>query len=161
MKTKLALLLASCCAAAWAQSSNLYVFAAPGGATEGGYTDKTLHLGFGADGILWKGIGVNVEAGALAPPQYFGSEAVGTVSLNASFHLLRGPKHKFDPFLTTGYTLMFRNGTANLANFGGGTNYWFSRHVGARVEFRDHVYPSSPPVHFWGFRFGVAFRFAG
>jgi hypothetical protein len=152
------LLAAAFCAAALAQSSNGYVFFAPGGVTSGGATEMTLHLGAGGEGILGKGVGVGAEIGALGPRQEF-SAAVGIFSPNGYYHLLRRSGRKLDPFVTGGYTLLFRSGSANLFNFGGGVNYWFHNHLGIRVEFRDHVWTSSGYTdHYWGVRTALAFR---
>lgn len=154
MKTRLFVMILGLAAAAAAQSSNGYVFVAPGGVTCCGNTTTTLHLGGGGEGIIGKGFGAGVEIGALAPTRDY-SSAIGAFSANGYYHFIHAKDSKVDPFVTGGYTLFFRSGTANLGNFGGGLNYWFSRHAGARVEFRDHVYTSD---HYWGFRFGVAFR---
>jgi hypothetical protein len=64
---------------------------------------------------------------------------------------------KLDPFVNAGYTRLQRGGGANGVNFGGGVNYWFKRHLGVRIEIRDHVMTDIGSVHFWGVRFGVAF----
>ena len=57
-----------------------------------------------------------------------------------------------------GYSLIFRSGHENLANFGGGFNYWFHSRLGARFEFRDQMNTTGTIGHFWGVRFGLAFR---
>src|SRR5689334_21428333 len=48
-----------------AQTSNGYVFVAPGGVTCCGYTSMTLQFGVGGEVVLGKGIGVGAELGAL------------------------------------------------------------------------------------------------
>ena len=154
MKTKLLMMIFALAAVAVAQSSNGYVFVAPGGVSCCGHTQSTLHVGGGGEAILWKGLGVGAEVGAVGPTQYL-SEGFGVFSANGYYHLLRGKDRKLDPFVTGGYTLFFRSGVANLGNFGAGANYWFSKHVGLRAEFRDHIYTTD---NYWGFRFGVAFR---
>jgi hypothetical protein len=155
---KAAILLLSVAAAAEAQDSSLYGFVAPGGVSSGGYNRTTLHTGVGGDVALVKGLGLNLEIGALGPTQDF-SAAVGLFSAGATYHFRRGWERKLDPFVTSGYSLMFREGHANLWNLGGGTNYWFAKRIGARIEFRDHIGSACcEATHFWGFRFGVAFR---
>jgi len=154
MKSRLILLAFACVAVSAAQSSNGYVFVAPGGVTCCGSTTTTLHIGGGGEGIIGKGFGVGAEIGALGPTQYL-AESIGAFSANGYYHFIHAKDRKLDPFVTGGYTLLFRGGTANAGNFGGGVNYWFSRHFGIRAEFRDHVYSSD---HYWGFRFGVTFR---
>lgn len=153
MKTRLFVMMFGLAALAAAQNSNGYVYVSPGGVSCCGHTTTTLHLG-GGEGIIGKGFGVGAEIGALAPTEGL-SSAIGTFSANGYYHFIHAKDSKLDPFVTGGYTLLSRDGTANLGNFGGGVNYWFSRHVGARVEFRDHIYTTD---HYWGFRFGVAFR---
>jgi hypothetical protein len=151
-------LLAAFPVAAQAQPSNGYVFFAPGGITCCGRTEMTLHFGFGGEAVLGRGIGLGLEIGALGPRQNFGDGVVGLVSPNGYYHFVHRKRLKADPFVTGGYSLMFRSGRINLYNFGGGFNYWFRRGLGARFEFRDHVYTSGRAVHYWGIRFGLAFR---
>ena len=58
-------------------------------------------------------------------------------------------------------TLLFREGHANLFNFGAGVNYWLSARWGLKFEFRDHVMRedwSRTTIHYWGVRIGVAIR---
>ena len=155
MKTKLLLISLGFAAMAAAQTSHGYVYVAPGALTSGGYNQATLHAGGGGEAIIAKGIGVGAEVGYLGPTAYMG-EGFGVFSANGYYHFIHRKDSKLDPFVTGGYTLFFRSGTANLANFGGGVNYWFSRHVGLRAEFRDHLYTGSE--HYWGFRFGATFR---
>jgi hypothetical protein len=138
-----------------AQPSNVYVFFAPGGLTGYGRTDMTLHAGLGGEAIVGKGVGVGAELGAVGPRQYL-ADAVGLFSPNGYYHFVHGKNVKVDPFVTGGYTLLFRAGHVNLFNFGAGVNYWFHRRIGTRFEFRDHVYHNYATLHYWGFRFGLA-----
>jgi hypothetical protein len=65
----------------------------------------------------------------------------------------------FDPFLTAGYSLIFRDFTANAANFGGGANYWFAGDIGLLIEGRDHYAKLQGAfTHLWEFRVGLTFR---
>ena len=100
-----------------------------------------------------------MEIGYLAPARSI-SEGVGILSANGSYHFLNGePSQKLVPFVTGGYSLAFREGSANLFNFGGGVNYWFRERMGLRLEFRDHVIPDgNHSDHFLGFRIGLTFR---
>lgn len=142
-----------------AQFSNGYVFFAPGGLTCCGHTAMTLQFGVGGEGILAKGIGVGAEVGAVGARQDFGDSVVGVFSPNGYYHFVHGKDIKFDPFVTGGYTLIFRSGHANLFNFGGGLNYWFGSKLGLRFEVRDQVHTGDgASVHYWGARFGLAFR---
>ena len=151
-------LLMALCAAASAQNSNGYVFFAPGGVTSEGHTSMTLHMGAGGEGIIGKGIGVGAEIGALGPREQF-SSAIGVFSPNGYYHFRRQPGQKLDPFVTGGYTLLFRGGHANLFNVGGGVNYWFHERIGLRLELRDHVWrDSSGTAQYWGVRLGLTFK---
>lgn len=152
---KAILLLFGLAAAAAAQSTSGYVFFGPGGVTTHGYTSGTLHMGAGGDINIYKGVGANLELGALGPWSDFGN-AVGLFSAGGVFQVPRPKEAKVQPFVAGGYSLMFRSGHANLGYFGGGMNYWFAKRIGLRADFRDHM--TGQPVHFWGFRFGIAFR---
>jgi hypothetical protein len=151
-----------------AQHSNGYVFFAPGGITCCGHTAMTLQFGAGGEAVLGKGIGLGAEVGAVGTRRYFADSVVGVFSPNGYYHFVHGKHITIDPFVTGGYTLIFRSGHANLFNVGGGMNYWFRSRLGGRLEFRDQVHTEcvelscSPrdgaSVHYWGVRFGLAFR---
>lgn len=140
-----------------AQPSNGYIFFAPGGVSCCGHTAMTLQAGVGGEAVLWKGIGAGAEIGAVGTRQYFTDSVVGVFSPNGYYHFVHRKEATWDPFVTAGYTLIFRGGSANLFNFGGGVNYWFKPHLGARMEFRDQVYREYAALHYWGFRFGLVF----
>ena len=140
-----------------AQPSNGYVFFAPGGVTCCSQTAMTLQFGLGGEAVIGKGIGAGAEISALGTRQYFSDSVVGVFSPNGYYHFVHGKDVKVDPFVTGGYTLLFRSGHANLFNFGGGMNYWFKRHLGLRIEFRDQVHTDGSAVHYWGIRAGLAF----
>jgi hypothetical protein len=145
-------------AAALGQSTSGYVFVAPGGVTGSAKTEGTLQVGAGGEVALPKGFGAGAEAGAISPFRSWGESTLGTFSANGYYHLIRNRDSRFDPFVTAGYTVFFRDGHINLFNFGGGTNVWLARHFGARFELRDHVADIDGRLHYWGFRFGLAFR---
>ncbi len=152
----LAGLLVVSCSIASAQRSHGYLFIAPGGASGGGATVMTLHLGAGGDFILGKGIGIGGEIGALGPRHDYADSLFGLASVNGSYHF--PASDKIDPFVTAGYSLGFRSGTENFFNFGGGLNFWFIPRLGLRLEIRDHVAREfGQSLHFWGVRFGLAF----
>lgn len=157
MRPGIALCFITFCAAAAAQTSSGYVYFAPGGSTTSGHTLMTIQVGVGGDLVLGKGIGVGAEIGAMAPREHF-SSALGVLSPNLSYHFVHQEGRKLDPYITGGYTLLFREGHENLFNYGVGTNYWFARRVGLKMEFRDQVATVGTTVHFWGIHLGVAFR---
>jgi hypothetical protein len=142
-----------------AQPSNGYVFFAPGGVTCCSQTAMTLQFGAGGEYVVGKGVGVGAEIGAVGARQYFGDTLLGVFSPNGYYHFVHDKEVKTDPFVTAGYTLMFRNGHANLFNFGAGLNYWFHTRLGARMEFRDQLHTANgSSLHYWGGRFGFTFR---
>lgn len=148
--------------AARAQSSNGYVFFGPGAMTYTGFSHsaRAFYYGGGGEGILGKIVGLGAELGAVSNMQFRGILGLADVNGYAHFYPRRRPR--FDPFFTGGYTLLFREGHANLFNLGGGANYWFSRRLGLRLEFRDHVWrQSGTTAHLWGFRGGLSFRGGG
>ncbi len=140
---------------AWGQRANGYVFIAPGGLSCcNGHTDMTLHAGVGGEVNLWKGLGAGAEFGGLGPRDNL-SDGLVVGSVNGYYHLPLGAGHKFDPFVTGGYTVLGKLGHANLGNVGVGVNYWFTRHFGLRLEARDHI-RTGPSVQYWGVRIGLA-----
>ena len=141
-----------------AQPSHGYVFFAPGGVTCCHNSSMTLQFGAGGEAVLGKGLGVGAELGVLGTRQYFGDSAMGVFSPNGYYHFKHAKETKADPFVTGGYTLLFRSGHANLANFGGGINYWLHNRLGARLEVRDQLNTTGTIGHFWGVRFGLTFR---
>ena len=156
----LLLLLVLCAGTLQAQRSNGYIFFAPGGVSCCSEpVAMTLQGGFGGEGILGKGIGIGGELSALGTRQYFLDSVVGVLSVNGYYHFIHGKDSKLDPFVTGGYTMMFRGSHINEFNFGGGANWWFARHLGLKLELRDQVYRvyGNPTLHYWGVRFGLMF----
>jgi hypothetical protein len=136
-----------------------YGFIGFGAATGGGESSATYHLGGGGEAVFRDAFGVGAEIGYLNSFEE-GSEGIGVLSINGTYHFGGGPTAaKARPFVTGGYTLGFRDGSESLFNLGGGVDYWFKPKVGLRVEFRDHIWASGgETVQFWGVRFGVTFR---
>ncbi|MCC6343070.1 MAG: hypothetical protein IT166_12780 [Bryobacterales bacterium] len=114
------------------------------------------HTGGGAEAAVWKGITAGAEVGAIYPFRAM-SEVFGVLNVNGSYHFLAGRKGKWDPFVTGGYSLFFRQGVANGANYGGGVVYWVKPRMGIRAEFRNQQY-SVNERGFPEFRIGVAFH---
>jgi hypothetical protein len=153
----LLLLLFTFSGIAAAQRSMGYWYAAPGAVRAGGHDALTVHLGGGGEFAIWKGISAGIEAGAVGATRNYTESLQGTASANGYYHFFRSKTARYDPFVTGGYSLFFRRGTANLGNYGAGLNYWFLQHLGARVEVRDHVLPGNGGTHFWGIRMGFSF----
>jgi hypothetical protein len=157
-------------ASGWAQYSNAYLVAAPGGISVGGSTAKALYGSLGAEGIVGSGVGLGAEAGVIrqVSARYHG--VLTLISTNIYYHLIRSGD-RTDPFVTVGYTSLFRGahreggqdpGQANLINFGGGVNYWFRPNLGTKIEFRDDLRPKrGVNPNYWSFRFGIVVRLGG
>ena len=152
----LAFILLSLASIATAQSHG-YAFFAPGGASSSSHTEAIYHFGVGGDWVFWKGLGFSPELGYVNANQARFDSGFGVGSLNATYHF--GRRAKLDPFVTAGYSAAFRTGYLNMANFGGGVNWWWRERMGLKVEFRDHVETEGGgSYHLWGVRFGLTFR---
>lgn len=114
-----------------------------------------FQFGAGGEGMLLPTLGIGGEISYLGPVTVL-RQGIGVMSLNGSYHFT--PKEKIDPFVTTGYSLFFRSGTANGFNIGGGFNYWLRDNLGLRVEFRDQVMIARDTYHTLGMRLGLVFH---
>lgn len=143
---------------ALAQRGNAYVFFAPGAVTCCGGSEMTIQAGGGGEVQFLKRLGAGLEVSGLGladSPQ----NGAGFVSLNGYYHFRPEREKRLDPFVTGGYTALVKMGHVNMGNYGGGLHYWFARHFGLRVEFRDQIRNyRTETLHYWGVRFGVAFR---
>lgn len=139
------------CAGALAQETAGYVFAAPGSTSSPG--TATIQGGAGGE-LVWKYLGFGGELSYLAPQRSF-SDGFGVFSLDPAIHV-PVPRHTtIDPYFLGGWTLFFRNHTANGANYGGGVNWWFNNNFGLKLELRSHAVQGT---QYWGFRFGLNFH---
>jgi hypothetical protein len=134
-----------------------YLFAAPGGILSNGGITGTLHFGGGGEFNIYKGLGIGAEIGYLSPTRAMGC-GIGVLSLNGLYSFRTDRRSKVVPFVTGGYSLLFRSGYANAFNVGGGLNYWFSDKAGLRFEFRDHISPNYWDAHAVQARIGITFR---
>jgi len=134
-----------------------YLFAAPGLATPG--SSATLGLGGGIEAPSTPAfLGYSMEVSYLAPVHQFG-DGRGLLCFDASHFVRLSKKHfRIEPFIEAGYTRAFGPGSANLANFGGGFNYWIHPDSGIRIEFRDHIQPGTLVRHFPQFRVAYVFE---
>lgn len=135
-----------------------YAFAAPGAIAGHGGGTAAMHYGGGGEGFITKGFGLGGEVGYFTPARAH-SQGFGIASANGVYRFKgAGKDGRVVPFVTGGYSLFFRGGPDNAANFGGGVNYWFKEKLGLRVEFRDHFFVVDPGTHFLGVRIGITFR---
>jgi hypothetical protein len=158
LKGSFLVLLLAFCGAAHAQLTRGYAYVAPGGITQAGYTARSYAVGGGAERLLDRGVGVGAELEGVVPGVGRSRDAVGIFSINPYYHFLR--ERKLDPYATAGYSLVFRDFTANAFNYGAGLNYWFQENLGVMAEIRDRRVGQSgaPAVHYWGVRIGLTFR---
>ncbi len=133
-----------------------YIFAGPGAAVYGGDSGSIYHFGAGADWFIRKGFSAGGELGYLAPESRF-ADGFGVLSVNPAYHFVPKRTPKVVPFVTGGYSLGFRSGHINMANFGGGVSWWIGQRHGIRFEFRDHYSPAAD-THFPTFRVAWTFR---
>ncbi len=117
---------------------------------------RLLTVGGGGDAYVYRGLAVGADIGYLFPSDS-GRDGVGILSVNPSYHFTsRSRDQKVVPFVTAGYTLGFRSGTANFFNWGGGATFWFHRSMGVRAEIRD--IRNSQESFNTSFRIAFAFR---
>lgn len=159
------ILLCLSAAAAYAQSTHGYVFAAAGAVTASNQSVGILHGAAGVEVRLPVGLAVGGELGAITNLDRRGVVVLG--SLNGSYHFDHHRHNKVDPFVTAGYTGLISDGSLSAFNFGGGVNWWFLRHTGLKLEFRDHITQTgfsflstggSTTIQMPEFRVGIAFR---
>jgi hypothetical protein len=66
--------------------------------------------------------------------------ARGWGSFNLSYHFKGvSPRGKVVPFVTAGAGIFVRSEPTETVNYGGGLQFWQSRHVGWRVEYRKFL----------------------
>ena len=144
-------------AAALAQRSLGYWYVAPGGLTSSGVTAFTMQIGGGGEIALRKGVALGIEGGVVGVKREFFHSLQGEGAVNGYYHFNHSREARWDPFVTGGYSMLFRKGVSNLGNFGGGFNYWFAENVAFRFEFRDQVLGGPATTHYWGGRVGLSF----
>ena len=116
-----------------------------------------FNAGFGGEGLIYKGLAVGADVGYLGPLEFAG-EGFGNLNINGSYHFFNGQStQKWTPFVTGGYTLFFREGTANLFNIGGGVTYWINPSKGVRFEVRDQIWNDYGTYHYVSFNVGFVF----
>ena len=150
-----ALTLLLALAAAAAAQSHGHVFLGAGGASSSGFTQSLMAVGGGGEFVSRSGLGAGGEVGYWAPWRRFDG-GIGIANANGFYHFR--PRGRVVPFVTGGYSLFFRSGTANGFNIGGGVNWWFSDGLGLKAEFRDNVGNGNFDVQYWAFRVGLNFR---
>lgn len=152
---RLVVILAFCCFGAFAQRSHFHWLVDAGGATSGGNTRFVAGLTGGGEIAIGRGFSAGPEMGFIAPSKgRFWDTVQGLAALNGYYHFRQDERVRFDPYVSSGYSVVFRDGHLNMFNYGGGLNYWVIPNVGFRGEFRDRT---GNGMHLWSFRFGVSF----
>lgn len=154
--TRLACVLACCATAALAQRSFFYWVGEAGAATAAGESSFRAGLTGGGEIAIAKGFSAGPEMGFLTPRHHFNNNVAGLAAANGFYHFQHG-KRALDPYVSAGYSALFRDGHINFFNYGGGLNYWVNPTLAVRAEFRDRVNNSGPTLHLWTFRLGVSF----
>lgn len=119
---------------------------------------------FGQNGGPAQHIGAGLDLAAIIPGKgKIGREVVGSLSLNGYYHFLSSAtsNSKLDPFITGGYSLLYRDFAANGFNAGGGVNFWAWENSGLMFEVREMNFSNSsalPANHYMEFRVGFAHR---
>jgi hypothetical protein len=115
-----------------------------------------LSVGLGADRFIYRGLAAGADVGYMFP-RASAQSGIGLLSVNPSYHFVNKDRtNRIVPFVTGGYGLAFRGGSANLANFGGGATVWFVERIGFRFEVRN--YRNTSANFTTQFRFALAFR---
>ena len=118
---------------------------------------SVLHVGVGGEANIYKGLGFGAEIGGATALRSFGG-GLALLSVNGQYTFLRRTPGRVRPFVTGGYTMGIDEGATNAFNIGGGMHYWFAKHFGLRLEFRDHIFPGWSRSHLWQGRAGLDFR---
>ena len=121
--------------------------------------ETILHLGGGGDLLITDRVAIGGDIGFIGPIDY-PEGGLGLAAINASYRFGQ-PTSRTRPFLTGGYSVLFREGRLSGLNFGAGLDRWLSGRLGVRVEFRDHIPLFSEggfDAHLVDVRVGLIFR---
>jgi Outer membrane protein beta-barrel domain len=166
--TVLAFLCASIAASGQQSGSYAYVFGGPVIVPKSAFTrwnGDFIHAGAGGEARFTDSFGLGAEAGVLTPVTNQYALTTGLVSVTPAYHFVpRKSNRKTDPFVDGGFSLVLGigagGGGAAAFHYGGGVNYWFSRRMGLRLEFRHHIWTpeAGEAINLVGFRVGLTFR---
>src|SRR5262245_49791523 len=135
-----------------------YGFVSPAFATYEGDSLAIFQAGGGGEARAGR-FGLGADIGFAAPWEEL-SDSVGTLSLNGTYYV-KGTNRglRTQPFVTGGYTMLFRDGNINGLNVGAGVDRWMTDRVGLRFEFRDHIMiQEGESFHLWGPRVSIVWR---
>jgi hypothetical protein len=179
MKVFVLMLGLLCCGAAQAQDVRGFIFFAPGSENPGiaqgtntGFVPPPIYVPPGESGsqpVYGGGGGIELRLG-----RWFGvggeisgivtsrqpSDSLGNFSGGPYVHLWKQDSN-FDPYVTGGYSVVFRDFAANGYHIGGGLNYWFRERTGLVVGFTfEHEFATAQNLRteFYMGRIGLTFR---
>jgi hypothetical protein len=140
-----------------------YAFIAPTSDTASTGTRSAYAVGGGVEQLLGQllkfPVGAGADLKALIPGSGKANNTVGIASFNPYIHRWLTPK--WDVYVAPGYSLIFRDFTANGWNVGGGFNYWFRENTGLTWEVREEAGKHTPQFvenHYLEIRIGLTFR---
>jgi hypothetical protein len=118
-----------------------------------------LNVVGGGEGFVYRGLAVGGEGGYGWISGAF-KDGAGMFSVNPSYHFQgQGRSRPLVPFITAGYSMLFRDGHVNGFNAGGGVTWWVGAHFGVRFEGRIHHFGAGPlGAIVYNFRIGPSFR---
>jgi hypothetical protein len=143
-------------AAAQDTVSHGYIFTAPAVMSLDGSHVGALQFGGGGDLALTKGFTIGGDIAYQFPFRSAG-DGVGILDANVGYHF-KPKKGKIVPFVTGGYSTMFREGAVHGANVGAGFTWWAADRHGLRIEVRDQIFRGGATLNNVGFRIAWAFR---
>jgi hypothetical protein len=153
---RLALMLACFSAALPGQRTLGYWAGEVGAATAGGVSDFRAGLAGGAEIAIGKGFSAGPEIGFITPRRAFHDNVAGLASASGFYHVRHG-RPVLDPFVSAGWSALFRSDSVNFFHYGAGLNYWISPDIAVRTEFRDRLHNNGSTLHLWTFRLGLSF----
>ena len=152
MKVSVLVLGLLCCGGAKAQYVREFIFFSPGSESPGipqgtnsGFVPPPIYTPPGESGSqtvygaggglelrLARQFGVGGEISGIVTSQQ-PSDSLGNFSVGPYVHLWKRDSN-FDLYVTGGYSVIFRDFTANGYHIGGGLNYWFRERILRRAE---------------------------
>jgi hypothetical protein len=123
-----------------------YFFFAPGAISVNVpiWRTPTYEIGGGFEGFLYKGFGLGLDLGSITLVNDQAAKSrTGIGCVYATYDFQRSISQRFAPFLVAGITIAPEFSVEGGYHLGGGVKYWFAKHFGLRLEFRDHARPGN------------------
>ncbi len=136
-----------------------FVFISPGAFTVNVDARKTIEIGGGYEGFLYKGLGLGFDVGGIQQLSPGSSNWTGITTLYAIYDFQRAANQKLCPYVFGGGTAIPASDVSGGYNLGGGVKYWFAKHAGLKLDFRFHARPGNLRTYDdIQARIGIAFR---